>query len=362
MGAIKPMHQDFARWYETVSLGDDSKRQKRWEGIVGIVASADLQMLEALLRLAFATRQQPAPACLQAVRQCFKNADEAFEMSGNDRELQVLAAAALVALMQDANARVAEQAAIAVTTTVLLDGRSSDTLPMDLAALGEAAIHQLGEAARQRPAIQLAQEPPKLVFDKASAKITEQFDAASVSSAFGLAAESTFQALRTLLQRQVLAINSVDKFLRVQDEELQMLWWLTGQRCKSLDCAFDAVKPEAQPFVFARELSDATEVLPGPASIKAILSRAGLKGRKKISFVAAINGPDEGWLRSFYNSESTSPVLTPIHYAIHQRLEVGGDVWASVWESATGIDANRMLSPLDLSELFYRERLLILFG
>lgn len=362
MGAIKPMHQDFARWYEAVSLGDESKRQKRWEGIAGVVASADRQMLEALLRLAFATRQQPAAAALQAMRQCFKNADEAFEMSGNDRELQVLAAASLIALMQDASARMAEEAAIAVTTTMLLDGRSSGTLPMDLAALGEAAIRKLGEEGRRRPTIQLAQDLPKLAFDKAAAKVTEQFDAATVSSAFSLAAESTSQVLKALFQKQTSAISSVDKFLRVQDEELQMLWWLTGQRCKSLDCAFDAIKPEAQPLVFARELADATEVLPGPASIKAILSRTGLKGRKKISVVTAVNGPDEDWLRNIFNSESISPVLTPIHYAIHQRLEIGADVWAPVWASATGIDAERMLSPLDLSEFFYRERLLILFG
>jgi len=358
------MHQDFARWYETVSLGDnESKRQKRWEGVSSIVASANRGMLETLLRLAFASRQVPSQVEIQAVRQHFKDADEAFEMSSNERELQVLAGASLAALMQSFEADVSHEAAIAVTTTALHTGRTSDQLPMDLAALGEAAISSLGERGRQRPSLVLAAEPAKFDFEKSNAKLSEQFDAAGVSAAFTLAADTMRQAFRSVLTRQVNIINSVEQFLRVQDEELQMLWWLTGQRSRNLDCAFDAVSAEAQPFVFANELADATEVLPGPPSVKALLSRTGIKARKKISVANAVNGPSEDWLRSIGTSEGISPVSTPIHYAIRMKLEIGGNTeWVPSWASATNIDAGYSLSSLTLSELFYRERLLLLFG
>lgn len=362
MGA-QTMHQDFAQWYGVVSFGDnESTRQKRWGGVSNVVENADRKMLETLLRLAFASRQTPSSTDIQAVRQLFKEADEAFEMHGNERELQVLAGASLATLMQCHDAAMSHEAALAVTTTAMHGGRSNH-LPMDLGALGEAAIVALGDRGRQRPSLTLATEPPKFDFEKSNAKLSEQFDTAGVSAALNLAADTIRQVLRLTLTRQANTMASVDQFFRVQDEELQMLWWLTGQRVSSLGCAFDAVNAEAQPFVFASELADATQLLPGPPSIKALLSRTGIKTRKKVSVVNAVNGPDESWLKHICPMDGVSPVSTPIHYAIRMKLEIGGDTeWVPGWASATNIGADHSIPPLTLSELFYRERLLLLFG
>src|SRR5690554_3879126 len=97
----KPMQQDFARWYATLSIGDDAdRRQARWQGVLNLLENADGGTLEALLRLAFRRAAAP-PSVLQTIRQAFKDADETFEMSGNDRELQVLAGASIAAMMED---------------------------------------------------------------------------------------------------------------------------------------------------------------------------------------------------------------------------------------------------------------------
>ena len=72
-----------------------------------------------------------------------------------------------------------------------------------------------------------------------------------------------------------------------------MLWWLTGRRSFDLDCSFDTVPVEARPLVFAKELSDSTEFLPGPASVKGLLSHAGLKDRKKVALSHVINAATE---------------------------------------------------------------------
>jgi hypothetical protein len=362
--SAKPMHQDFARWYHAVSMGDDAARRlARWEGVLNVVENADPTTVEALLRLAHGGRAAPAPATVQAIRQSLKDADDAFEMNGNERELQVLAGISLVILMEDLAHGEGAAAALAATTAGLGGARKPD-LPMNLAALGEIAINRRGEANRNRPSLNdhVSLEPPKFDFEKAAAKVRDQSDWASVAEAFTLAAEGARAGMRVLAQRQARAIRAVDSFIRVQDEELQMLWWLTGQRSENYDCAFDAVPSDAQPFVLASELAVDTEILPGPPSVKAILSRAGLKERKKVAVTAAVNAPRTTWLQTLVEDVDPSPLSTPLHFAIKRQVETGpGEAWVVGWAASTGIDAAHALPGLILGELFYRERLLLLF-
>ncbi|RMP27380.1 GTPase-associated system all-helical protein GASH [Pseudomonas coronafaciens] len=364
MGAAeKPMNASFSGWYSTVSLGESShRRQARWKGIVELVDNADEQILEALVRLAFQTRSQASQSSVLSIRQYFKDADDAFEMDGNDRELQILAASSLAVLMETPDAQESDRAALVVTTASVAGGRMAD-LPMDLAALGEHAICRLGESRRKRPSLIPSSDPPKFDFEKSVTKISEQPDWDGVAQAFTQAAESTRSALRMLAIRHAQSMTKAQNFIRIQDEELQMLWWLIGERSDHYNCAFDAIPSEAQPFVLASELADATAMLPGPRSIKSILSRAGLKERKKILVTAAVNGPDERCLRRLMNDVDPSPVTTPLHFAIMRQLETGaGDAWIPGWSAATEISAHHSLSKLIIGELFYRERLLLTQG
>lgn len=284
-------------------------------------------------------------------------------MHGNDRELQVLAGASLAALMNKGDSTGAE-AALAVTTTSLAGVRKPD-LPMDLHVLAEGAIDQISETNRKRPnlASHTSTDAPKVDFEKAAAKVKAEPNAEGFSQAFALAAEATRPVFVEMARRQANAVRAMDHFLRVQDEELQMLWWLTGQRSFDLDCTLNAVPSEVQPLVFAKELADSTEFLPGPASVKALLSRAGLKDRKKIALSTAINTADASWLQKFMPEGEPSPVSTPIHFGIKRQIETGaGDAWVAGWAAAVGVAANFAVSSLTLGLLFYRERLLLLFG
>jgi len=299
---------------------------------------------------------------VQSIREAFRSADETFEMSGNNRELQVLAGAALAALMEDHDKSAGSIAALGATTASLAGARKPD-LPMNLAELGEAAIVSRAEENRSRPTFSnyLSTEPPKIEFDKAAEKVREQFDPESVAKAFALAADSVRAGMRTLAQRQAGAFRTVDSFIRIQDEELQMLWWLIGQRSQDYNCALNEVPADAQPFVFASELADCTEILPGPPSVRALLSRAGLMERRTLEITAAVNAPRADWLERFAN-EDLSPLSTPLHYAIKRQRETGaGEAWVAGWAASCSLDAEYALPSLTLGELFYRERLLLLF-
>ena len=165
--------------------------------------------------------------------------------------------------------------------------------------------------------------------------------------------------MKAAAQRQASANRAVNQFVSIQDEELQMLWWLMGQRSWDYNCPFSAVPVPAQPLAFAKELADSTEFLPGPPSVKALLSRAGLEERKSVMIPAAINAVAPERLAQVVGEEDPSPVSSPIHFAIKRQLETGaGDTWVPGWAATTDVSADHAVSPLLLGVLFYRERLL----
>ena len=128
-----------------------------------------------------------------------------------------------------------------------------------------------------------------------------------------------------------------------------------------LDCDFSAIAADAQPLVLSTELAAITEILPGPASIKGLLSRAGLKDRKKLTLAAAVNAVPLNWAKTIAEEEEFSPVTTPLHFALTRRLETGGDddSWVANWASVSEIPATHDMSGLALGVQFYRERLLV---
>ncbi|MGP1667699.1 MAG: GTPase-associated system all-helical protein GASH, partial [Rhodanobacter sp.] len=306
-----------------------------------VVQAADAKDVEALIRLAFKNRQPANIAQVQKIRLAFKTADEKFEMQGNDRELQVLAAASLAALMNEGDDTGAV-AALAVTTASLAGARKPD-LPMDLLVLAEGAIDKIAETNRKRPnlAAHTSTAAPKFDFEKSAAKVKAEANAEGFAQAFTMAADAVRLSFIEIARRQANAARAMGEFLRVQDEELQMLWWLTGQRSFDLDCTFEAIPSNAQPLVFGKELADSTEVLPGPVSVKALLSRAGLEDRKKLVLSTAISATDVAWLQTFMPEGEPSPVSTPIHFGIKRQLETGvGDAWTAGWAAAVGVAAD----------------------
>lgn len=356
------MHRDFPRWHAAVAVGNDTDlRDARWAAVHALAEKADASMVEALVRLAFATKQAPSGHALSKLYEAYREADDTFDSSSAAREMQVLAGACLAVLLE-ASGDSAATAALSVATSSLAGGRTAK-LPMDLPALAEAAIERLADANRERPSLSslINSESPKFDFEAAATKAREA-NWEAVGQAFTLAANSVRKATQALATRQANATRAIDRFIQVQDEELQMLWWLTGARSVDLDCAFDAVPANAQPLVFASELADSTAFLPGPRSIKPLLTRAGLKERKKLTLAATIGAASSTWLSTVVGEGDPSPVTQPIHFAIKRHLEAGGgDTWVPNWAAVVGVDAARQLSTLSLGTLFYRERLLALF-
>lgn len=355
---IPAMHRDFPNWYKAIGLGDEQERRDSgWAAVSTMADSVDGKDIETLIRLAFDSKQIPTAAGVQRIRETFNSIDTSIEMQGNTREIQVLAGATLATLI-GRGGDTGSLGALAISTASM-DGARSPNLPMDLGVLAEAALDQISENGRRRPNLSglLSKMPPKVDLQKAAEDANEE------RSFESLAAEAINKAMTALARHQSDIARAVGPFLRMQDEELQMLWWLIGEHSEDLDCNFGSIAGDIQPLVFAKELAGHTEILPGPASIKGLLSRAGLKQRGKFQVSKSIDAADTEWLHSFIPEEEVSPVTMPIHFGLKRRLETGsGEAWIASWAAAIGIEVTHKISKLELGTLFYRERLLQQFG
>src|SRR5207247_976845 len=130
------IHPDFPRWYREVSIEENRDRiAYRWTGVSSLVKDMNNNDVEALLRLVYRAKLRPSAESMVRIRKFFKDSDNLFDMQGNDREVEVLAGAALaVALESDAG--IVAEIALAITTT-LLEGARVAHLPMDLSGLAE---------------------------------------------------------------------------------------------------------------------------------------------------------------------------------------------------------------------------------
>lgn len=366
------MLDEFPVWMHEFELGGDAAaRLRRWDGVRDITGKAAKEFIEPLVRLAFKSviRSKPNSVVLTHIVEAFRQADPESPVDPSGREIEVLAAACLVVLIgSNEDMELATTSALAVATASVCMARRPN-LPMDLADIASMQLRKLSETNSRRPDFShyLDMTVSPLSLDNA----TQQFRAAPTPDGFAAAmkttGEATTNALKVLLRNQQRALDATVKTMAMQDEELQMLWWLIGGRSWDLDCPFEKVNVETRTLVMAKELADKTNIHPGPASIKGLLSRASV-GDAKMSIQIAIMATESDattirWLTSLLDDigdEEPSSITLPFHLAIKRQMEAGsGDSWVAAWSGAAGIPADFTCSQLQLAEHFYRERLLI---
>lgn len=359
---VVAMDKEFSRLYGLVGLDVElDLLERRWKGLSELIEIAGVAEIEAMVRICFRSRHRPQPPVLDRIRGAFGKFDDAFDGIGDERELEVLCAAALLRLCRSEQG---DGASAALRITTAASGGRPSNIGIDIVGAAEAALDSLAKSARKRPSLAAApnSQAPKFNLDKAKAKLREQNSWENVAAAFDLVEESVRNGLVATVRQSATLLSKFDKFITIQDEELQFLWWLVGERSWDLGCDFDSVLVGMRPLVFAKELADLTEILPGPTSVKAIFSRAGLKSRSGLTIPAAVNACRSDWLDKLIKTSSPSPVTLPVHFAIVRKLEAGDDEsWISNWSAVTGIGAGHVSSPLAVANLFYRERLLVLF-
>ena len=344
------MKTEFIGWYETVALPVDPEVvNQRLTAVQAVAKAVTHGELEALIRSAFRAKQQ-ASAMTGAIRTKLAGAGGVL----GEEEFRLLAAVALTYVLRANNDMAALAAAMIGTTS--LSGLRTFKQPMDIPGLASTARAALTRSTRLRPVLRMP-ALPSLTVDPGKAVETEDS-----SEALKLLAAAWSKVAQALAKRQSEFEQQTARYISIQDEELNMLWWLQGGRSHTLGQPFADIPRDQRPIVLACELAEATFTIPGAASIQSLLARAGVDDLEPLSIAAAVQSISPKWLRDACPSEleaKISPVTTPLHEAFKRRLEVDGDSWVAGWASVCDIDPGTKLSPLQLADLCYCEQLVL---
>lgn len=353
----------FHAWTKEFQLGEGGELlSQRWQAIRSFADTAEGADVEALVRLAIRSRHTPSSDWLTSLEESFREEYPAFTANSHARELQVLAACCLLHISQDSNNDAANLAALA-SVTASVAGQRKFSLPGDLPQAANEALRSLYLNAARRPKLAAGRQY-KPLFEVAVQKAKGQQDVATLIEALALAGAMATSAVNQNQADTQAIVEALARRLDQQDEELQMLWWLIGERSEDLACSFGDIDDAARPLVLAKELASHTLLPPGPPTVRALLSRAKLVGKGKVAVVEAVAAAPIEWLKSHVASQAVSPVTQPLHFAIARQLETGpGIAWVAGWAAATDLPQDTALPHLTLAELFYRECVLTrIFG
>lgn len=363
MATPPEMSPDFARWYADTFMDTGGIRQLRWQGVVAASTKPSFKTIEVCIRLAFSSNVPAAGWKNEALTEAhatvvstLAGGDASFDPSRSARELQVLAAAALSRMFASE-----ADAAIGVVTASFAGARDPD-LPMDLLGLAQKALIALSGRQHLRADPKPPQNVAKKLEFSVSADAMQSMDATLWSTELTRLRDSAGAAIATLAREHDRTINLLQRRLALDEEELQILWWLIGGFSRHLDMPFKDIDREARPLRIASELGEMTEISPGPASVSALLTRAGV-GSEECTVEEAVNAVDLEWAKKVSESANVSAMTTPLHFALEKRAELGSDdMWQPGWTGLTGLKANTSMSAARMAELFYREYLFLNVG
>lgn len=360
MARAEARDPEFDGWLSELEIQPNPKmRSARWRSFQTLAAQASTAQMECWVRLAFEMeRLKPDEQEREKFAQAFKKNDPAFDPK-RGRQLQILAGVGLALRLKDDGER-ANEAALAILGASVYGARSE----IGSLHLVERATENLEREVHLRGgdiavASSLASLPADFGLAPALAKLSEAADTPAVAVVVRSIANVIQSHLVKLHSASLKAAEAADRALARQDQELGMHWWLTGGRSTYLKAPFLAVDDKIRPLVLANELSDLTKDHVGPASIDALLVRAGVNATRETTIptvVCACDADILGWVMS----GNPSPMTTPIHFAIMRQLEMGpGDEWIAPWSKVTEIEANQALSELEFAMQFYREKRLL---
>lgn len=363
MAKTLDMTAEFAQWYGDAFMDEGEIRAHRWKGVVDTAQTADLLMIEILVRYAFATKaaadggkNEELSKKHQALLVSISGTESPMNPSESRRELQILSAAVLVRLFHRL-----PNAAIAVLNASCGGKRAVD-LPMDLVGIAKKAMVAFSQKKHLRPSDKdLEIVSPALEFEVSAEAIASMTPEPWKSSLDSLH-EAAQAAIGEIVDQQNQITSRLVRQVSLGEEELQMLWWLIGGHSWTLDAPFTDVPDLVKPLVFGKELGNLAQISPGPASIAAMLTRAGVAGGT-LSVLDVVNGADMEWIKEITKSSKLSPVTTPLHFALETRCDIEvDDAWLPVWVSKSGLPSDTSMSAVQIAELFYREHLFLHVG
>ena len=352
------MHTHFADWYRQASFKpEDSWLKLRWQAVEAAASETSASKICELARL-YHRKPLKAPEFEDQFRLKFHEADNAFQMSGNDFEISLLAWATRLHMTETCEQNIAIAAAFAVTCPTL-QGKCSKGIVTEIVDRARAYLQETRRELRREPVPPDAVNP--ICFDEEALKplvdawTTNQFPEA------GKHLSKLLERLGRQLEHVATAERCIERYQSLYREESDILWWLTGKCSRDLEIPFHNIEQQAACTVAGKELADLVRVLPGPLGAPAILDTVistESPASTEVSLSEAINKTDRDWREQWVTTLNTTECLdlSPILFAVNESIRVNGaNAWHSVFKTQIGISPTTKLPARELAEQVYEE-------
>ncbi len=353
------MHHNFADWYQPVTFGHDRETiELRWQGVEKVIDDVDYRMVTELTRLVFGYPAE-SEEFLDRFRVYFKEIDQTFKSTGNDQEVMVLAGCVLAVLCDEYDK---PEAPLSILTT-LACGTRVPKVEIDLVNMANEWLQMDGINTRKRPkSSDLIKIPNKKDVDEAIKIFNDSPDPPNAVEALKILGPCISQLIAQQ-NKAVLALGRMQSTLNVQDEELQMLWWMVSGWSTRWNSSFDDIEIKARPIMLAKEAACMTDEASEPPSVKAVFSRVGIDGSAELTIPESINACGVDNLKALEPKSAPCSTIFPLHFAISRALETDAkSAWIAAWSKMSGINKKAQVTSLDLAVQMFREHKLMMLA
>ena len=342
-------------------MEDEPERlQARGAGVSLLVENIEYQHCERLMDVFLGQRDVIDGSGGDLMRAAFTKFDVAFPMGGNYGEMEVLAEITFAIVMDDKEKDELAGYVAELVYSSLAGGVREISSVTNLLIRARDAMRRQGWLIRART--HLPDRPksfsPTLNFDKC---IEETDNLADVEQAIAImkkVAGKTATAIGLVAKQARIEREILEKQIKVQDEELDLLWWASNGVSDTFGTLYSTIEPGARALLAAAEAARRTQFPISPSSILGLMEKVGVSAEKTLSFADAVNCADSNWLKSIDVPGVT--VRTPLHLAVNLKLQSPeSGAWSSHWSAVTKIDVTTKRKELEIADLFYHERLVL---
>jgi hypothetical protein len=325
------MNSYFGDWYRIAGIPPEGiPLAERWKAVESFETDAgDV----ALLTQIFYQLNLSDPSFPQRFREALNKVDQNFSMSGNDRELVVLAGAGLVDAIERRSREIADLAAL-----FLVCGAAQNVRTAAVPQIPEIAAKYLGQRSVERA------KPEKDGKEEALSK--------ALSAVGGPHSKLAPEFQKLQLEFPIVS------------EESNMLWWLISETSRDVNQRWSEMPLGMACVLTGKELADLTQIVPGPVAARAFLDRAVRSGRNKvaasISIKEVVNDTAKTWRDSHFSKALPTGLegVLPVTHAVILSVQASDDgAWRAMFKAATGMAATAKSTPDALAYQFYLEQL-----
>jgi hypothetical protein len=310
------IHPEFSEWFHQAGIQHSSEvLQMRWAGLQEL----EVQKVEVVpLTELFFGFFDGNEAFLAEFRESFRETDSSFRMRDNNREVSVLAGAALAYAMEGDSPALSDFVSLSILSCAAQNMRK----PPCVRAIPERAATFLARRTVDRRKAETAAEDEDPLTD---------------------------------LRHELAVIG----------EECNILWWVIGETSRDTDKPWAECSTGECALLAGKELADLTRIIPGPAAARALLARVLTNGkskpRQKIGIADAITSTPASWRGAFAKAGCPSVLrrVRPVARAIELSVEHGeNDAWIALLRGSIQIDPAAKIPPYDLAYQFFMECML----